>query len=119
MGQRSAMQEAADLLGVEKLYHLSYPDQKLDTYTLTDIITPLERVSEEYKPDIIYCQCGRDANRDHAILFEAANIAFRPTSEWVREFYCFYTASSTEWGVNGGGSNRTPGSALAMYSKKR
>ena len=33
------------------------------------------------------------------ILFEAANIAFRPTSEWVKEFSGFYTASSTEWGV--------------------
>lgn len=24
-------------------------------------------------------------------------IAFRPTSEWIEDFYCFYTASSTEW----------------------
>lgn len=99
VGQNIAIDESAKILGVEKVYTLSFPDQKLDTYTLTDLITPLEKISEEYKPDIIYCQSACDANRDHKILFEAANIAFRPTSEWIREFYGFYTASSTEWGI--------------------
>ena len=98
VGQSTAMQEAAAVLGVSKVYHLNYPDQKLDTFTLTELITPLEEISEEYKPDIIYCQSACDANRDHKILFEAAMIAFRPTSEWIRDFYMFYTASSTEWG---------------------
>jgi len=98
VGQSTAIAEAAKVLGVSKVYRLQYPDQKLDTYTLTELITPLEEISEEYRPDIIYCQSACDANRDHKILFEAASIAFRPTSEWVQEFYGFYTASSTEWG---------------------
>lgn len=99
VGQRAATDAAAEVLGVEHIYFLNFPDQKLDAYTLTDLITPLEKVSEEFRPDIIYCQSASDANRDHKILFEAANIAFRPTSKWIKEFYCFYTASSTEWGV--------------------
>ena len=98
VGQSKAIQEAAEVLGVSKVYRLQYPDQKLDTYTLTELITPLEEISDEYRPDIIYCQSACDANRDHKILFEAAMIAFRPNSEWVKEFYGFYTASSTEWG---------------------
>lgn len=98
VGQSTAMTEAAARMGVEKVYHLGFPDQKLDTFTLCDIITPLEKISEEFKPDIIYCQAASDANRDHKVLFEAANVAFRPNSEWIREFYCFYTVSSTEWG---------------------
>lgn len=98
VGQSTAIEEAAALLGVEKVYRLNYPDQKLDGYTLTDLIKPLEDISEEFRPEIIYCQSGTDINRDHKILFEAANVAFRPTSEWIREFYCFYTTSSTEWG---------------------
>ena len=98
VGQPQAIAEAAQIMGVSKVYHLKFPDQKLDTYTLTELITPLEEISEEFKPDIIYCQSGCDINRDHRILFEAAEVAFRPTSEWVREFYGFYTASSTEWG---------------------
>ena len=99
VGQNTAIQEAASVMGVSKVYHLKYPDQKLDTYSLTDLITPLEEISEEFRPNIIYCQSGCDANRDHKILFEAAMIAFRPTSEWIEDFYGFYTASSTEWGV--------------------
>ncbi|MCR5250659.1 MAG: PIG-L family deacetylase [Lachnospiraceae bacterium] len=98
VGQSRAISEAAEKLGVSKVYHLKFPDQKLDTYTLTELITPLEEISEEFQPDIIYCQSGCDINRDHRILFEAAEVAFRPTSEWIRDFYCFYTASSTEWG---------------------
>lgn len=98
VGQSTAIEEAAQILGVERVYRLNFPDQKLDTYTLTEIIKPLEEISEEFRPNIIYCQSGTDANRDHKILFEAANVAFRPTSEWVEAFYCFYTASSTEWG---------------------
>lgn len=98
VGQNVAIEEAARVLGVEKVYRLNLPDQKLDTFTLTEIIKPLEEISEEFRPEIIYCQSGTDANRDHKILFEAASIAFRPTSEWVKDFYCFYTTSSTEWG---------------------
>lgn len=98
VGQRTAIHEAADVLGVSRVYHLKYPDQKLDTFTLTDLITPLEQISEEYRPNVIYCQSGCDANMDHRILFDAALIAFRPTSEWVEDMYTFYTTSSTEWG---------------------
>ncbi len=98
VGQSLASLKAAEILGIEKVHALGLPDQKLDTFTLTDVISKLESISEVFRPDCIYCQSGCDANRDHKILFEAANIAFRPTSEWVREFYCFYTTSSTEWG---------------------
>lgn len=98
VGQTEAVKRAADILGVKKVFHLGMPDQKLDTYTLTEIIAPLEKISEEIKPNIIYCQFGGDINRDHKILFEAASVAFRPLDLWMEEFYAFYTVSSTEWG---------------------
>ena len=98
VGMNRATQEAAEILGLERVYTLNFPDQKLDTFTLTELITPLEKISEEYQPNIIYCQSACDANRDHKILFEAANIAFRPLDNWIEEFYTFYTVSSTEWG---------------------
>ena len=98
VGQSTATREAARILGVEEVIQPGFPDQRLDTFTLTDLITPIEQVSEQFHPDIVYCQCGYDANQDHQRLFEAANIALRPTSEWIRELYTFYTGSSTEWG---------------------
>ena len=84
-------------MGIEKIQHLTFPDQKLDTFTLTEIIRPLEEISEAFKPNIIYCQFGGDINMDHKLLFEAANVAFRPINPWIEEFYTFYTLSSTEW----------------------
>ncbi len=96
-GQDTAIDEAAQMLGVSRTVKLGFPDQRLDTYTLTELIRPLEEISREYRPDIVYCQWGGDANRDHRIVFEAANIAFRPLDGQLEEFYCFYTVSSTEW----------------------
>lgn len=97
VGQENAMKKAAEILGVEEVKHLCFPDQRLDTYTLTEIIKPLEDKSKAFKPNIIYCQFGGDINRDHQLLFEAANVAFRPITPWIEEFYAFYTLSSTEW----------------------
>ena len=88
---------AAKVLGVSKLIMLDFPDQRLDTLTLTDIITPLERVIEEFQPQIVYCQFGGDINRDHELLFKALMVAVRPTVSCIEAVYAFDTASSTEW----------------------
>ncbi len=98
VGQNESMLRAAEALGVRDVRALGFPDQRLDTVTLTDLITPLERVSEEVRPRIVYCQFGGDINMDHKLLFEAANVAFRPLDDWLEEVYAFYTVSSTEWG---------------------
>lgn len=97
VGQESAIKEAAEILGIKEIKQIGFPDQRLDTFTLTDIIKPLEIISEDVKPNIVYCQYGGDINLDHKLLFEAANVAFRPIDPWIEEVYAFYTASSTEW----------------------
>ncbi len=98
VGQRKAMVRAAEILGVKRVDSLGFPDQRLDTFTLTELIAPLEKLSEELRPNIVYCQYGGDINRDHQLLFEAANVAFRPLDPWIEEFLTFYTVSSSEWG---------------------
>ena len=90
-------QNAADVLGVSNLIMLDFPDQRLDTFTLTEVITPLEKVVNEFKPNIIYCQYGGDINRDHELLFKALMVAVRPTVTCIEAVYAFETASSTEW----------------------
>ncbi len=98
VGQKEAMKRAAEILSVKNLDSPGFPDQRLDTFTLTDLISPLEKISEEIHPNIVYCQSGGDINRDHQLLFEAANVAFRPLEPWIEEFLTFYTPSSSEWG---------------------
>ena len=96
-GQAEHMQRAADTLGVRAVRLLGFPDQRLDTITLTDIIAPLEQVVRELRPDVVYCQYGGDVNRDHELLFKAALVATRPTEYCIGAVYAFDTASSTEW----------------------
>jgi LmbE family N-acetylglucosaminyl deacetylase len=88
---------AAELLGVTDVRRLGFGDQRLDTHTLTEIITPLERIVREVQPRLIYCQYGGDLNRDHELLFKAALVAARPLEAFLEAVYAFDTASSTEW----------------------
>jgi LmbE family N-acetylglucosaminyl deacetylase len=95
--QQSYTQRALDVLGVSEVRMLGFPDQRLDTLPLTDIITPLEQAVRELKPNIVYCQYGGDINRDHEILFKAILVATRPKEQFIDAVYAFDTASSTEW----------------------
>src|SRR5439155_1194359 len=85
-------------LGLRETRQLGFADQRLDTLSLVDLITPLERVVREVRPAVVYCQFGGDANRDHELLFRAALVATRPIEPYIEAVYAFDTASSTEWG---------------------
>lgn len=98
VGQVDHMRRAAAALGVADVRPLGFADQRLDTLALTDIITPLERIVRDVRPQIVYCQYGGDANLDHAIVFKAQLVATRPTEPSIEAIYAFDTASSTEWG---------------------
>jgi LmbE family N-acetylglucosaminyl deacetylase len=94
--QHEATLAAAQKLGVSRVYRLDLEDQKLDTYSLVDVISPIEKIVDEYSPQIVYVQFGGDLNRDHRIVFEAASVALRPTAPSVESIYAFYTGGSTE-----------------------
>ena len=96
VNQHEATLNAAKIIGISKTNRFDFPDQRLDKYSLVDLIAPIEKVVNTYQPEIVYVQFGGDINRDHALTFEAASIALRPTTESVREIYAFYTVGSTE-----------------------
>jgi LmbE family N-acetylglucosaminyl deacetylase len=97
VGQGEHTRAAAATLGVSQVRRLNFSDQRLDTVTLTEIITALERVIRDVRPHIVYCQYGGDVNRDHQLLFQALLVAARPTEPYIEAVYAFDTASSTEW----------------------
>jgi LmbE family N-acetylglucosaminyl deacetylase len=98
VGQSEHSRRAAEMLGLKESRRLGFPDQRLDTLTLLDLIAPLERAVREVRPAVVYCQFGGDANRDHELLFRAALVATRPLEPFLEAVYAFDTASSTEWG---------------------
>lgn len=97
INQQSHIWKAAKVLGVDDVRSFQFPDQKLETIILTDLIDPILKVVREIEPNIVYTQYGGDVNRDHKILFEAVLVATRPTEHFIETVYAFDTASSTEW----------------------
>ena len=96
-GQRLQTNQAAQVLGTKDVRWLTFPDQRLDVRTLTEIISPLEQIVQELQPQIVYCHHGGDINRDHQLLFQAVLVATRPMEHCIESIYSFDTASSTEW----------------------
>jgi LmbE family N-acetylglucosaminyl deacetylase len=90
--------DAAAVLQVEDVLQFGFPDQALDTLTLTELIVRLEQVVSGVQPRVVYCQYGGDVNRDHQLLFKATLVATRPLARSIEAIYAYSTLSSTEWG---------------------
>jgi len=96
--KHSATEKSAKILGVESVICIGLPDQHLDTLPIVDVISPIEAIVRDYRPNIVYTHSSSDINKDHQVVFEAALVALRPKSEFIEEIYSFYTVSATEWG---------------------
>lgn len=93
-----ATKRAAFLLGASSFDTLGFPDNRLDTIALLDIVQCLELQIERIKPSIIYTHHGGDLNVDHRKVHSAVITACRPLpGSSVREIYAFEIPSSTEW----------------------
>ena len=103
-GEREERKQAAfsacGVLGVKNLHFLDFPDNRMDTLPLLDIIQPLERLIDEIKPDIVYTHHHCDLNIDHQITHRAVMTACRPLpTQCVKTILAFEVVSSTEWAL--------------------
>ena len=90
---------SAEILGVTDLVLRDLPDQQLDTLPLTQVAGEVEKLVDEFQPEVVYSHFGGDVNRDHQVRAEAVLIATRPyAAPFVREILMYETPSSTEWG---------------------
>lgn len=96
--QEGYMHSVMEKLHVQKLYTLKLPDQRLDQFPLLSLVQPIEKVMDEFNPQVIYTHFQGDNNQDHRRVFDATMIAARPIRETLDAIYTFYTPSSTEWG---------------------
>ncbi len=96
--RQSAARKANKILGVENVTLLTYPDNRMDTVALLDIVQDVEKVMRHCMPEIVYTHHSGDVNIDHRLVSEAVVVACRSTPGFsVRKLLCFETASSTEW----------------------
>ena len=98
--RKQAAFSACGILGVKNLHFLDFPDNRMDTLPLLDIIQPLERLIDEIKPDIVYTHHHCDLNIDHQITHRAVMTACRPLpTQCVKTILAFEVVSSTEWAL--------------------
>lgn len=96
--RRAAAQKACDILGVKSVSFGEFPDNRMDTVALLDIIKILEELIAEYKPEVVFTHHSGDVNIDHRRMHEAVVTACRPQpGHPVKTLLCFEVPSSTEW----------------------
>jgi len=96
--REAAARKAADILGVRHLALHRFPDNRLDTEALLDIVKVVEAHLGDIAPDTVYTHHGGDLNLDHRRVHQAVVTACRPRSNRGGETLLFFeTASSTEW----------------------
>jgi len=94
----NSSQKAASILGAKSSTNLSYPDNRLDSVCLLDLVKEIEDQIDDLKPDVVYTHHSSDLNIDHRVVHQAVLTACRPCSPVpVKRLLSFEVQSSTEW----------------------
>jgi LmbE family N-acetylglucosaminyl deacetylase len=90
---------AAAILGAAAPVNLGFPDNRLDSVDLLDLVQALEAKGRRIEPTVVYTHWFGDLNIDHRRVYQSVLTAFRPTdTSTVRQIRSFEIPSSTEWG---------------------
>lgn len=104
--RRASAYQASRTLGIKNTYFLNFPDNKMDSLALLDIVQELEPIIEKVSPAVIYTHHAGDLNIDHRLTHQAVMTICRPQPNYsVKEIYSFEVRSSTEWISNSMGRN--------------
>ena len=99
-GKKKETQNAMDILGVSQVLYGGMPDMKLDMTEHILVNQSIERVMDEYQPNIVFTHYHGDVNKDHQCVSQSTLVACRPVADQcVRELYAYYVPSSTDWNV--------------------
>lgn len=88
---------AMKIMKIENYKICNYPNNRLDTLPLLDIIKAIQIYLDEFRPDIVYTHSFTELNIDHLLINKAVTTAVRALPDaYVRELLFFATLSSTE-----------------------
>jgi len=98
----AAAQDAAQILGINSFVNADFPDNKMDSIPLLDVVKEIEDQITQLQPEIIYTHHIGDLNIDHQVTHKAVMTACRPQPDFcVKEIYALKVLSSTEWNTPG------------------
>jgi LmbE family N-acetylglucosaminyl deacetylase len=99
----ASARHANQLLGTTTLELLEFPDNRLDSVDLLDVIKAVESFIDKCRPHMVYTHWAFDLNVDHRVVSEAVQTACRPTPQSTHDKLLFFEVpSSTEWHVSPG-----------------
>jgi N-acetylglucosamine malate deacetylase 1 len=100
--RRAAAKAACGILGATIACFGDFPDNRLDTIALLDVVKFVEGLLEQHHPDTVLTHHGGDLNIDHRRAHQAVETACRPQAgRSVRTIASFEVPSSTEWRLPG------------------
>lgn len=104
-----AAHQANQILGAKSLSLHDFPDNRMDSCDLLDIVKVVEAAVDQYQPNIIYTHHSGDLNIDHRRIHEAVITAARPLPDSPVETLLFFEVpSSTEWHISSSAPVFTP-----------
>jgi LmbE family N-acetylglucosaminyl deacetylase len=97
-GLRHQAEKAAAILGVTNVHFAGFPDNRMDTVALLDVVKAIEDFAARVTPEIVYTHHARDLNIDHEITARAVATAFRPIpGAPTKRLLAFDVPSATDW----------------------
>jgi LmbE family N-acetylglucosaminyl deacetylase len=97
--RNEAAQHAAKILGTASPTCFGFPDNRLDSVDLLDLVKAVENLGRRCRPTTVYTHWAGDLNIDHRLVCQAVMTAFRPMADCpVMQIRLFEVPSSTEWG---------------------
>ena len=101
---KEAARRANGILGAASVKLHDFPDNRMDSCALLDIVKVVESAVSERHPEVIYTHHAGDLNVDHRRVHEAVVTSGRPSPGYGhRRLLFFEVASSTEWQTPGSG----------------
>lgn len=89
----------AQAYGAKDVWRLGFPNARLDTIAVSDIMDKLTEVVKLSRPEVVYVLHGGDIHTDHYALFTAAMSVLKPfymARLNVRRVLCYETLSSSD-----------------------
>ena len=97
-GLRGDARRAADILGADRLEFGEFPDNRMDSVPLLDVVKRVETFLAETAPSTVYTHHAGDLNVDHLVTARAVLTACRPQPGFgVRRILAGEILSSSEW----------------------
>ena len=98
--RKSSLQKSCELLGVNRVTHLDFPDMKLDKVPHISLNRAVTKELSLYNYDTVFVHHHSDVNLDHQIVFRSVSVCTRPVpGQAVKNVFSYFVPSSTEWGA--------------------